>query len=110
FRSSRGAARAGRHRVRGGCGVPRDLRAQAAAAYAARAGGRTGCGARRSGLERAFTNGCGRGPPARAFCDGAAMRLTTFTDYSLRVLMFVAAHPEERATIAEIAQAFDISE
>ena len=38
------------------------------------------------------------------------MRLTTFTDYSLRVLIFVAAHPERRATIAQIAQAFDISE
>ena len=38
------------------------------------------------------------------------MRLTTFTDYSLRVLMFVATAPEERATIAEVAKAFSISE
>ena len=38
------------------------------------------------------------------------MRLTTFTDYSLRVLIFLAAEPERRATIREIAQAFDISE
>ncbi len=38
------------------------------------------------------------------------MRLTTFTDYSLRVLMYVAAHPEGRSTIAEIAAAYDISE
>jgi Rrf2 family nitric oxide-sensitive transcriptional repressor len=38
------------------------------------------------------------------------MRLTTFTDYSLRVLMYVAAHPEGRATIAEIAGAYDVSE
>ena len=39
-----------------------------------------------------------------------SMRLTTFTDYSLRVLMYLAAAPEQRATIAEIARAFDISE
>src|SRR5512146_1399892 len=38
------------------------------------------------------------------------MRLTTFTDYSLRVLIYVATRPEERATIGAIAQAFDISE
>ena len=38
------------------------------------------------------------------------MRLTTFTDYSLRVLIFLAAEPERRATIAEIAQAFDIKQ
>ncbi len=38
------------------------------------------------------------------------MRLTTFTDYSLRVLMYLAASPEKRATIAEVAKAFGISE
>jgi len=38
------------------------------------------------------------------------MRLTTFTDYSLRVLMYLAAAPGRRATIGEIARAFDISE
>jgi len=38
------------------------------------------------------------------------MRLTTFTDYSLRVLMYLAAEPHRRATIGEIATAFDISE
>jgi Rrf2 family nitric oxide-sensitive transcriptional repressor len=38
------------------------------------------------------------------------MRLTTFTDYSLRVLMYVAIHPGGRATIGEIATAYDISE
>ena len=38
------------------------------------------------------------------------MRLTTFTDYALRVLMFVATAPEGRATIAEVARAFGISE
>jgi len=38
------------------------------------------------------------------------MRLTTFSDYSLRVLIYLAAQPGRRATIAEIAGAFQISE
>ena len=38
------------------------------------------------------------------------VRLTTFTDYSLRVLMYLAGAPEHRATVAEVAEAFRISE
>lgn len=38
------------------------------------------------------------------------MRLTTFTDYSLRVLIYLAVDPDRRATIAEIATSFDIKE
>ena len=38
------------------------------------------------------------------------MRLTSFTDYGLRVLIYVASQPEGRATIAEIAAAFAVSE
>ncbi len=38
------------------------------------------------------------------------MRLTTFTDYGLRVLIHVATAPRGRATIGEIAKAYDISE
>ena len=38
------------------------------------------------------------------------MRLTTFTDYSLRVLIYLAAQPAERATIAQISSAFQVSE
>jgi len=38
------------------------------------------------------------------------MKLTAFTDYSLRVLMYLAADESRRATIAEIAKAFDVSE
>ena len=37
------------------------------------------------------------------------MRLNSFTDYSLRALMYVASEPGRRATITEIAAAFDIS-
>jgi len=37
------------------------------------------------------------------------MRLTTFTDFSLRVLIFVALKGEERATIPEISSAYGIS-
>lgn len=36
------------------------------------------------------------------------MRLTAFTDYSLRVLMYLAADPDRRATVAEICAAYDI--
>ena len=39
----------------------------------------------------------------------AAMRLTVYTDYSLRVLMYVALHPERRPTIGEIAASYGIS-
>lgn len=38
------------------------------------------------------------------------MRLTAFTDYSLRVVIYLAHAPGARSTIAEVAQAFDISE
>jgi Rrf2 family nitric oxide-sensitive transcriptional repressor len=38
-----------------------------------------------------------------------AMKLSTFTDYSLRLLMYLAVDPQRRATIAEVAAAFGIS-
>ena len=38
------------------------------------------------------------------------MRLTTFTDYSLRMLIYVAGAPNARCTIAQVAGAFGISE
>jgi len=38
------------------------------------------------------------------------MKLTAFTDYSLRVLIYLAVQPGRRATIAEVAAAFGISE
>jgi Rrf2 family transcriptional regulator, nitric oxide-sensitive transcriptional repressor len=41
---------------------------------------------------------------------GMAMKLSTFTDYSLRMLMMLAAEPQRRTTVAEIATAFGISE
>lgn len=36
------------------------------------------------------------------------MKLTAFTDYSLRVLLYLACEPGRRATIAEIAGVFEV--
>jgi Rrf2 family transcriptional regulator, nitric oxide-sensitive transcriptional repressor len=38
------------------------------------------------------------------------MRLTKFTDYSLRLLIYLTAAPGQRATIAEAARAYCVSE
>jgi len=37
------------------------------------------------------------------------MQLTLYTDYSLRVLIYLGTHPERLATISEIADAYGIS-
>lgn len=37
------------------------------------------------------------------------MHLTSFTDYGLRTLMYVAAHPEKTASVKEIAGHYGIS-
>ena len=37
------------------------------------------------------------------------MKLNAFTDYSLRVLVYLATRPERRVTIAEISEAFGIN-
>ena len=38
------------------------------------------------------------------------MRITKHSDYSLRVLMYLAAHPERSCTIKEISESYDISQ
>lgn len=38
------------------------------------------------------------------------MRLSTFTDYSLRLLLYLASAPGRRVTIGEVAEAYAISE
>jgi Rrf2 family transcriptional regulator, nitric oxide-sensitive transcriptional repressor len=38
------------------------------------------------------------------------MRLTTMTDYALRLLMHVGQHPERLCTISEVARVYGISE
>lgn len=38
------------------------------------------------------------------------MRLTAMTDYALRLLMYAAHQPDRLCTIAEIAEAYDISQ
>lgn len=37
------------------------------------------------------------------------MRLTQFSDYSLRVLIYLALHPKKRTTIDQLTQAYDVS-
>lgn len=37
------------------------------------------------------------------------MRLTVFTDYALRVLMYLALNPDRRVRIRDVAEAYDIS-
>ena len=37
------------------------------------------------------------------------MRLTQFTDFGLRLLIYIASHPDRRVTIAEVATAYTIS-
>lgn len=38
------------------------------------------------------------------------MRLTTMTDYALRLLIYLGRHPERLCTTAEVAQSYGISE
>ncbi len=38
------------------------------------------------------------------------MRLTTMSDYAMRLLMYVGQHPDRLCTISEVARAYDISE
>ena len=37
------------------------------------------------------------------------MRLTTFTDYTIRVLIYSAIHPEQIVTVGELAEKYEIS-
>ena len=46
---------------------------------------------------------------ACAHCDTAPMRLTDYTDYSLRVLLYLAVRGEGLSTIQDISQAYGIS-
>lgn len=52
----------------------------------------------------------GQGDPVWHFGGKGPMRLTQLSDYSLRVLMYLAARPDRLATIQEIAAAYRISE
>jgi hypothetical protein len=41
---------------------------------------------------------------------GTPLRLTRFSDYAVRVLLYLAAHTDRLCSIAEIAKAYDISQ
>ncbi len=43
------------------------------------------------------------------FNPGLSMRLTSFTDYSLRVLIYAASYPDRLVTITELAEVYGIS-
>ena len=38
------------------------------------------------------------------------MKLTLFTDYSIRVLLYLGARPDRRCSIAEVASAYSVSQ
>jgi Rrf2 family nitric oxide-sensitive transcriptional repressor len=40
----------------------------------------------------------------------AAMRLTRYTDYAIRVLIYLGSRPDESASIRDVSQAFSISQ
>ena len=42
-------------------------------------------------------------------CEATTMQLTLYTDYSLRVLIYLGIRPGENATISEIADSYGIS-
>src|SRR5579872_3631199 len=46
---------------------------------------------------------------SRTLIEGVRMRLTAFTDYTLRALIYLALRPDRLVTIADIATAYDIS-
>src|SRR5579863_7023144 len=50
-----------------------------------------------------------RQAPSSENTEGIEMRLTLYTDYSLRVLMFATTKGEKLARIGEIAECFNIS-
>jgi Rrf2 family nitric oxide-sensitive transcriptional repressor len=41
---------------------------------------------------------------------GASMKLTLFTDYSMRVLLYLGARPDRLCSIGEVSQAYRISQ
>jgi Rrf2 family nitric oxide-sensitive transcriptional repressor len=42
--------------------------------------------------------------------EGLFLRLTRFSDYAVRVMLYLAAHPDRLCSIAEIAKAYEISQ
>lgn len=63
---------------------------------------------RRLDLRRRLAHHVGRDQPYRIVGE-SALRHTSYSDYALRLMMYLATHPERLCTIDEVADVYDIS-
>lgn len=74
---------------------------------------RGGIGATRKAMRRAPVPGIDPMPRPMLSCgpieEAPFMRLTSFSDYALRLLIYAGRHPDRLVTVEEVAAAYDIS-